>query len=134
MFKREFPENEWQCRRGCKINLLQIRSALEKYLKNHDNKMPIDLNELAQEGLIDKLRFICPSQRDKLKNDTHPSIEYSYKVITPSTKLSDLGNGTILVEEKSNNHPESKVGDISYHSGYYVIMLKNDELIIKFIE
>ena len=134
MRTKENPENEWQSRRGCRINLLQIKSSLKKYLEEHDNNMPNDLNELAEEGYIDKSRFICPSQYNELKKADRSSMGYSYKIVTPSVKLDSLDDGAILVEELQHNHPESVVGGISYPSGYYVIMLKKGELAIEFLE
>ena len=80
------------------------------------------------------IRFICPSQYNELKKADQSSIGYSYKIVAPSVKLDSLDNGTILAEELQYNHPESVVGEISYPSGYYVIMLKKGELAVEFLE
>lgn len=138
MCKRKFPENEWHSRRGCRINLLQIKSSLKKYLEHHDNKMPANLYELVEEGHIDQSRFICPSQYNEVKkasqDPTYSSTEYSYRIVNPSIKIDSLNDGEVLIEELRNNHPASVVGDISYSSGYYVIKTRKGELVIEFLE
>jgi len=138
MWKRKFPENEWHSRRGCRLNLLQIKASLKKYLKHHDNRMPNDLYKLVEKELIHASRFVCPSQYIEVKKASQDapcsSVASSYKIVAPSVKLDQLEDGMILVEELKNNHPASNVGDVSYPKGYYVILVKEGDLVVEFIE
>jgi hypothetical protein len=100
--------------------------------------MPKDLYELVADGWLHRAELICPAHDDAVLKagflaDNSPVFVSSFRLLVPGSKLAQIPDGTVVVQEFEGNHPGSTSSGYSYAAGYHVIIKDHNDFRYDFI-